>query len=299
MSMGALLGLEGNFPEAEGNLKSAIAGFTKHAGPNDLRTAKAWNTLAWVYSAWGSMDHAGAALDQAQSIVQRGLPSDSIERIPFLDYHAEYLTQIGRYTEAEKLWRQALEIAEQSLGQMSTQFDAVLLHMGRMYSSIGDYKSAQEALERFLSIEKTAMPGGSLSQAVALGELGNTYAHLGDHSQAEPTLAKSIDMLRTIPGNVPLADALVGTYLGDYYMTQQRWSDAADQYRQALQTRQELIPNTPLVAGSMSALSRALEKLKRKVEAKRYRKQAEAILSEQHNPFFRGDTVDVKSLQRR
>jgi tetratricopeptide (TPR) repeat protein len=45
VSMGSLFALQGSFSEAEADLKSAIAAFTKYAGPNDLRTAKAWNGL--------------------------------------------------------------------------------------------------------------------------------------------------------------------------------------------------------------------------------------------------------------
>ncbi len=205
--------------------------------------------------------------------------------------------QVGRYTDAEKVWREAAAIGEKALGEATSSYDVVWLHLGHLYSSVGEYKEAQEALERFLSIEGKVMPRGSLAQGVALGELGNTYAHLKDHSEAERTLTRSMDMLRTIPGNVPLANALVGSYLGDYYMSQRRWSDAADQYQLVLATRQQLIPNTALVADSMGALSKALAKLNRKDEAKRYKKQALAILSQQRSPLYSGETVDVKSLR--
>ena len=158
-----------------------------------MRTAKAWNGLGWVYTMQGSMQCAGAALRKADSIVDCAVESDSVLRIPFLDYRAEWLTQIGKYTDAERIWRQAAAIGEKSLGKESPSYDVVWLHMGHPYASIGEYKAAQEALEHFLSIEAKVMPGGSLAQAVALGELGNTYAHLKDRSQAEPTLRRSLD----------------------------------------------------------------------------------------------------------
>ncbi|HTS50037.1 MAG TPA: tetratricopeptide repeat protein [Bryobacteraceae bacterium] len=300
VSMGSLFALQGSFSDAEANLKSAIATFTKYAGPNDLRTAKAWNGLGWLYTARGSMQSADEALRKADSIAYSAVPSGSVDRIPFLDYRAEWLMQVGKYTDAERLWREAAAIGAQRLGKESPSYDVVWLHMGHLYTSIGEYKEAQDALERFLSIEAKVMPRGSLAQGVALGELGNTYAHLKDHSeQAEPTLLRSMDMLRTIPGNVPLANALVGSYLGDYYMSQRRWSDAANQYQLVLETRQELIPNTALVANSMGSLAKALEKLNRKHEAKRYKKQAQAILSQQYNPLYSGNTVDVKSFRAR
>ncbi len=56
--MGSLYALQGSFSKAESNLKSAIAVFTKYAGPNDVRTAKAWNALGWLYTARGSMENA-------------------------------------------------------------------------------------------------------------------------------------------------------------------------------------------------------------------------------------------------
>ena len=298
-SLGSLFALQGSFSQAETYLKSSIQTFTEHAGANDLRTARAWNVLGWIYTASGEINQATDAVQKAETITDRVLPPDSVERIPFLDHHAELLSQIGKYSDAERLWREAARIDQTSRGYNDSQFDVILLHMGHMYASIGEYEPAQEALEHFLSIEQRVMAEGSLAQAIALGELGNTYAHMKDHSEAEPTLKQSIEMLRTIPGKVPLANALVGTYLGDYLMSQQRWSEAADQYRRSLETRQAVVPHTALVANTMTALSRALEKLKQKAEAKRYRKAAEAILSEQSNPFNSGNTVDVKSFRAR
>ena len=114
---------------------------------------------------------------KADRIVDDAVPSDSERRIPFLDYHAEWLMQVGRYTDAEKVWREAAAIGERALGEATSSYDVVWLHLGHLYSSVGEYKEAQEALERFLSIEGKVMPRGSLAQGVALGELGNTYAH--------------------------------------------------------------------------------------------------------------------------
>ncbi|HLG96171.1 MAG TPA: tetratricopeptide repeat protein [Bryobacteraceae bacterium] len=298
VALGGLLALIGSFSPAETQFKTAIADLSRYAGPNDLRLAKAWNDLGWVYTAWGKMDEAEIALHKAQAIVDKTLSPDSLERIHFLDYQAEFLGQTGRYAEAERLWRHAVEIAEKSVGANSPQFDTLFLHLGQMYCWIGEYKSAEQSLEHFLSIESKVVPSGSIAQAVALGELANSYTHLREYPQAESNFMKSLSMMESIPDKVPLASALISSYLGDYYMTQREWSQAADQYRRALDARQKLVPNSALVAGSMASLSDAFEKLKRKNEANKYKKEAQAILATQHNPLYSGETVDLKSFRR-
>lgn len=297
LSLGGLLALLGSFSPAEVQFKTAIADINRGAGPNDMRLAKAWNNLGWLYTAWGKMDKAGPALHKAEAIVNRMLAPESAERIHFLDYQAEFLGQIGRYSEAEQKWRKAIALAEKSAGRNSPRFDTLFLHLGQMYSWVGEYKSAQENLEHFLSIESRIAPAGSISQAVALGELANSYTHLREYVKAESHFMQSLGMMEKLPDKVPLASALISGYLGDYYMTQRQWAQAADQYRRALEARQKLIPDSALVAGSMSSLSNALERLKRKEEAKKYKKQALAIMADQHNPLYSGETVDVKSFR--
>lgn len=297
VSLGGLLALLGSFSAAEVQLKTAIADIKRAAGPNDMRLAKAWNNLGWLYTAWGKMNQAGTALHKAEAILDRASAPESVARIHFLDYQAEFLGQLGRYSEAERKWRKAIALAEKSAGKNSPRFDTLFLHLAQMYSWVGEYKSAQENLEHFLSIESRIVPAGSISQAVALGELANSYTHLREYVQAESHFMQSLGMMENIPDKVPLANALISGYLGDYYMTQRQWAQAADQYRRALETRQKLIPNSALVAGSMTSLSNALERLKRKDEAKNYKKQAQAIMADQRNPLYRGETVDVKSFR--
>lgn len=297
LSLGGLFGLLGKFSDGESNLKQAVATFTKYAGSDDLRTAKAWNGLGWLYIGSGRPDDAEAALRHAEAIMDKALPPGSVDRVRFLDSQAELLTSVGRYSEAERLWGKALGIAQKSFGEDSPECDILLLHLGQMYSWLGDYTSARETLQQYLDIEQRVVPSGSASQAVALGELGNSFAHLGNNRAAEEKFAHSTRMLNDIAERLPLADALVASYLGNYYMSQRRWQEAAEQYQQALGARQEVVPNAAIVADSMLSLSKALDKLKRKGEAKKYRKEAEAILAKQHSPAYGQDTVDVKSFQ--
>ena len=297
LSLAGIQVIEGAFAEAENSLKNAIDAFTSGVGVNDIRTARAWNISAWLYTIWGRMNEAEGASRKAEAIADRVLAPDSVERCRFLDYRAEYLAAIGRFADAEKLWRKATDLLQKAAGNANPQYDAVYLHLAQAYSWTGDYKPAQEMLKQFLDIERKIAPTGSIAQAVGLAELGNTYTQLHRYPDAESYLAGSVDMLARLPNAVPLTNAFVEAYFGDYYMSRGRWLDAENSYRKALDLRRQAAPGSALVAGSMSGLAAALEKLKRKDEAKKYREEAQAILAVQHNPAYSGDTVDVKSFR--
>jgi len=299
LSLGGIQVVQGLFAEAENNLKIATAALLKNVGENDIRTARAFNVSSWLYTIWGRLNEAEEASGKAEAIANRALPPDSPEHARFLDYRAEYLAAIGRYAEAERTWRRATTLLEKRLGDSSPQYDSVYLHLAQAYSITGDYKQAQDMLKRFLAIEEKLIPGGSLAQAVGLAELGNTYTRLRQYSDAESTLTSSIVMLARLPDPVPLTNALLGTYLGDYYMTQGRWSDAESSYRGALELRQAAAPASTLVGASLKDLAGALDKLKRKDEAKKYKERAQEILAAHYNPGYSGDTVDVKAFREK
>jgi tetratricopeptide (TPR) repeat protein len=297
VSLAGIQIIQGSFAEAERGLKTAIAALTKYVSTNDVRTARAWNVTAWLYTIWGRLNNAEEASRKAQTIAERVLPPDNVERCRFLDYRAEYLAAMGRFSDAERLWRQATDLLAKSAVDTISQYDSVYLHLAQAYSWTGDYTLAQEMLNQFLSIERKILPTGSIAQAVGLAELGNTYTHLRQYADSESNLTSSMDMLARLPSQVPLAKAFVKTYLGDYYMARGRSPEAESSYRNAMELRQQAAPESALLAASMSKLAAALEKLKRKDEAKKYKEQAQAIQAVQHNPAYRGETVDVKSFR--
>ena len=299
LSLGGAQVVQGLFAEAEASLRSATATLEQSVGANDIRTARAYNVSSWLYTLWGRLNDAEGVSNKADAIANRVLAPDNVERTRFLDYRAEYLAATGRYADAERLWRRATALLEKNLGDASPQFDSVYLHLAQVYSLTADYKEAQRMLKRFLDIEQKLVPGGSLAQAVGLAELGNTYTRLHQFSDAESTLTNSMVMLQRLPGPIPVTSAFIGTYLGDYYMTQGRWSDAENSYRQALELRQAAAPTSTLVANSMNDLASALDKLKRKDEAKKYKTQAQEILAVHYNPAYSGNTVDVKAFREK
>jgi hypothetical protein len=77
-----------------------------------------------------------------------------------------------------------------------------------------------------------------------------------------------------------------------------QWNRAEAEFELALKLREGALGEHPLVADSLTALSRALRKVKRKAEAKLDEARAAQILSSHGNPLYDGrNTIDVRAFQ--
>ena len=288
--------MEGAYSTAETQLHKAIDLLSHSRSPNDLQSGEAWIALSWHYSVLGRLEDASDAMHKANAVV-KGMAENNPELVDFLDSQAALLAHMGRYAEAERIWNRAIDTADRLVGEDSPEYDSPILHLGQLDAAIGNYQTATKLLERFLAIERRAVPQGSISQAVSMGELGDVYVRLGQRQKAEPLFLDSLRLMDSITGKAPLAYAELLNYVGNYRMSQHNWSDAENQFRRALELRQPVLGKTPLVAQSMLSLSAALEKLKRKDEAKKLKLQAQQIFASQNRVFNSPDTVDVLSFR--
>jgi len=85
----------------------------------------------------------------------------------------------GRYSEAERLYRRALQIQEKSLGPSHPMVAGDLNNLGNLYLTEGRYADSEASLERSLSIQDKTLGAGHPLVAGNLNNLGNLYAALG------------------------------------------------------------------------------------------------------------------------
>lgn len=98
------------------------------------------------------------------------------------------------------------------------------------------------------------------------------------------------------PKQAPLFYSMVLSYHGDLDMARRSWSEAEEDFRQALAIRKQVLGDSHAAAACMLSLSAALRKLHRKQEAKEWIAHAEAILAAEKNPL-QTETVDVLALR--
>jgi tetratricopeptide (TPR) repeat protein len=290
--------VEGSLSASEADYKQALALLTRHAGPDDLRTAEALGGMGRLYAEWGRYEESEKLLRQARTIAEKSTTKSDWVLIDILDSEAALFCQARKFAAAEKSWLRALKIAENDYGGDGLQYSALLLHLGQLYTGIRDYPAAQAMLERGLAIEQKTKGEDSMGRAIATSALGNVYLLQHKLARAEPLFLQSLYALDGNCGTIPLACATVRSFLGDFYMAKGQWQSAEGEYEIALTLRKSALGDHTLVASSMLSVSQALRKLKRKREAQEYAARAQKILGAHADSAFNSnDTIDLRSLR--
>ncbi len=290
--------IQGAFADAETSYKKAIALLTRHGGAGDLRAAEALSRLGRLYVEWGKFAEAPSPLRKARAIAERSLPEDDPQRISFLDAEAYLLFHTGKFAAAEKNWMAALKIAEHTYGENVIDYSSLLFRLGQMYSLMGDYPSAEAMLQRCLAAEEKTTGSDPVHRAIIMSSLAEAYTKQRKLREAEPLVLKSVEASNANCREVPIACSLIRSNLGEYYMTKGQWETAKPEFELALKLREEALGEHPLVADSLTSLSRVLRKLKRKKEAKIHEARAVQILSNKTSPVYGGgSTIDVRTFQ--
>jgi tetratricopeptide (TPR) repeat protein len=296
LELGELTQIHGAFPAAESDYKTGLDLLKRYAQPNDLRLVGAMDDLGWLYITWGRFLEGSRLMDLARTKAQEAQQNDP-DLIRHLDMQAAYQLVTGRYSEAKKDWNRALDIGKMSYGPDGPEYAAILVHLGQANALYGDYDAASQMFRRFFEIEDPVSTLPSTSRAMAAGELAHAYVQLRKFSDALPWFDQALSIFKGDQDRAPLVHSILLSYLGDYYMAQDKWRNAESEYRQALDLRRKVLGDNNAVAASMISLSKALQKLHLKEEAKDLLARAKAIVENQKRPPL-DQTVDVMALRR-
>lgn len=297
-SLGEILQIDGDFPKAEAEYHAAIDIFRRIGSSGDLLLVTTLDELGWLYVTWGRLDQGARLLDEARSDAARNPVTLDPSLVRHFDTQAAYRAILGQYTEAQRLWRKAIEMGEKCYGSLSYEFDPVVMHLGQASVRIGDYKTAREMFERYLAIESRLTRPPSTSKAMVTAELAHLLTQQHQYREAESLFVDAVETMRLAPESAPLSRSVVLLYYGDYFTAINEWANAEQLYRQALDLQQEVLGNTRAVAPLMEALSKSLRKLHRKNEANDLAAEARKIRERQPDALYSRNTVDVQALRR-
>jgi tetratricopeptide (TPR) repeat protein len=180
-------------------------------------------------------------------LVQTAKTTDGRTRAGALHNLGAVLESFGNYEEAEKLYRQSLDIAEK-IGD--TAGVASSLHqLGIIQQYRGNYEEAEKLYRQSLDIKKEI--GDTAGVASSLHQLGMIQEYRGNYEEAEKLYRQSLDILKEIGDTARVASSLhqlgmVQQYRGNY-------EEAEKLYRQSLDIAKE-IGDTAGVAQSLHQL---------------------------------------------
>ena len=102
--------------------------------------------------------------------------------------------EMGRYAEAEPLYRRSLEIREKQLGRDHPDVAGSLNNLANLYSDMGRYAEAEPLFRRSLAIREKQLGADHPDVAQSLNNLANLSATLGRWDEA----AGAIDRERRV-----------------------------------------------------------------------------------------------------
>jgi len=173
-----------------------------------------------------------------------------------LSYLAALYQSQGRYSEAEPLYLQALEIDRRSLPEDHPSLAIHLNNLAELYRSQGRYSEAEPLFLQALEIDRRSLPEDHPSLASHLNNLAGLYCDQGRYSEAEPLYLQALEIDRR---SLPEDHAGLATHLNDLaglYQFQGRYSEAEPLYLQAGEiVRRSLPEDHPDLAISLNNLA--------------------------------------------
>src|SRR5919199_79009 len=159
-----------------------------------------------------------------------------------LSYLAGLYQSQGRYSEAEPLYSQAVEIHRRLLPEDHPSLATHLNNLAELYRSQGRYSEAEPLYLQAVEIGRRSLPEDHPNLANGLNNLAGLYKSQGRYSEAEPLYLQAVEIdRRSLPEDHPsLARDL--NNLAELYRSQGRYSEAEPLYLQAVEIDRRSLP---------------------------------------------------------
>jgi tetratricopeptide (TPR) repeat protein len=153
----------------------------------------------------------------------------------------------GDYARAEPLYRQAMEITKDAIGEKTTEYAYDLTALANLYSRYGDYARAEPLFRQALEIRKKLSPRHR-DLATSLDRLASVYEAQGDYARAEPLYRQAMEINKRL-GESHLNYAVSLNNLGLLYLRQGDYARAELNLRQALEISKDALGEAHLHHG--------------------------------------------------
>jgi CHAT domain-containing protein/tetratricopeptide (TPR) repeat protein len=139
------------------------------------------------------------------------------------------------------LYRQALEINKEVLGEEHPGYALSLNNLGSLYVSMGDYSRAEPLFRQALEIRRKVLGEEHPDYATSLNKLGFLYESMVDYSRAEPLYRQALEIQKRALGEEHPFYATSLNNLAGLYVSMADYSRAEPLYRQALEINKKVL----------------------------------------------------------
>jgi CHAT domain-containing protein/Tfp pilus assembly protein PilF len=217
--------------------------------------------------------------DPVQNVFPRIAPpwsgANTAAQAEALNNKALQLSEVGKYAEAEVVYKRALRIFEEKLGPGDGQVAIVLANLGDVCMDTGRYTEAELLYNKALKIKGERFGRDHTSFGISLNQLGLFYSTTGRYAEAESFYKKALEVFeRRLEKDHPLI-AMGLSNLALLYDTSGRYAEAELMFKRATGIKEKRFGREHRsVAVSLSNLAGLYEKTDRNTEAELLYKRA-------------------------
>ena len=181
---------------------------------------------------------------------------------------AGLLEDMGRYREAEPLYRQALETTKTTLGEEHPDYAAGLSNLANLLNRSGRYDEAEPLYRQALGISEAMLGAGHPNHATHLNNLAELLRATGRYDEAEPLYRQALETTKTTLGEEHPDYSIRLNNLGLLLTATGRYAESERLFRQALEIDAKTIGTEhPSYATRLNNLAGLLEDMGRYDEA--------------------------------
>lgn len=110
--------------------------------------------------------------------------------------HALLLHNLGKYSEAEKLYREVISVRQQALGELHPEYAGDLVSLAVLMKDQGRSPQAVPLLEQALKIQRQTSGEDDPMYASTLDHLGTVFRRMGDYGRAKSLYQQALELNR-------------------------------------------------------------------------------------------------------
>ena len=180
---------------------------------------------------------------------------------------ASLYEELGRYAEAESLFKRSLAITEKALGPIHPDVGLLFDNLGKLLMAQGRDTEAESLYKRSLAIRERALGPDDAAVGRSLNNLAHLYRAQGRNAEAERLYERALAISKKVLGDEHLGVAVQLSNIGELHTQQGRYADAERQLKRALSIQEKALGPHPDVAASLNALAELYRKWGRGTEA--------------------------------
>ncbi len=270
------------YEAAEPLLHEAVVIKTELFGPDDPEVAQVLNTLALVLEYTSGFEASIEVMERVVAIRRQQPAEESRASLPVnLSNLANQLHSVGRLDEAEPLYRESIQLAEETRGPEHPYVAIGLNSLAALHQDRDEFEAAEQAFSRAWDIAVKSLGETHPFTAVVAHNRGKLYHAQGRYEEAIEHLGRAVSMYRDhIASPLDLAESL--HWLGLVHVDAERAPEAEPMLREALTIHESLLsPSDWRIAQSKVQLGRCLSQQQRFVDAEPFIVEGISTLQEE------------------